>query len=77
MAFWRAATNTMLIYSDDAYSMALLFYNNVKAMAKRGDPTAQELARELKTYFKKKKSDAAEPTGKELLRDVKALERGT
>jgi hypothetical protein len=77
LAFWRAATNTMLIYSDDAYSMALLFYNNVKAMAKRGDPTAQELARELKTYFKKKKPDAAEPTGKELLRDVKALERGT
>jgi hypothetical protein len=54
MDFWRAATNAQLIYSDDASSMALLFYNNVKAMAKRGDPTVQELSRELKIYFKKK-----------------------
>jgi hypothetical protein len=77
LSFWRAATNAMLIYSDDAYSLALLFYNNVKAMAKRGDPTAQELARELKTYFKKKNSDTEEPTQKALLRDVKALEHGT
>jgi hypothetical protein len=57
--------------------MALIFYNNVKEMSKRGDPMAKELYRELKTYFKKKKSDTAEPTEKELLKDVKALERGT
>jgi hypothetical protein len=75
--FWRAVTNTMLIYSDDAYSMALLFYNNVKEMAKRGDPMAKALADTLKTYFKRKPSDSKEPTHKELLRDIKALERGT
>jgi hypothetical protein len=77
MGFWRAVTNTQLIYSDDAYSMALLFYNNVKEMAKRGDPMAKELAASLKTYFKKKKSDSEEPTEKEILRDIKALEHGT
>jgi hypothetical protein len=57
--------------------MALLFYNNVKAMARRGDPMAKALAATLKTYFKKSKPSSAEPTNKELLRDVKALERGT
>jgi hypothetical protein len=77
MGFWRAVTNTQLIYSDDAYSMALLFYNNVKSMAKRGDPMARALADTMKTYFKKKKSDPVEPTNREILRDVKALERGT
>jgi hypothetical protein len=76
MGFWRAVTNTQLIYSDDAYSMALLFYNNVKSMAKRGDPMARALADTMKTYFKKKKSDSEEPTQKEILRDVKALEHG-
>jgi hypothetical protein len=76
LGFWRAVTNTMLIYSDDAYSMALLFYSNVKEMAKRGDPMAKELANTLKTYFKRKKSESEEPTQKGLLRDVKALEHG-
>jgi hypothetical protein len=75
--FWHAVTNTMLVYSDDAYSMALLFYNNVKAMAKRGDPMAKALAETLKTYFKKSKPAGAKPTKKEVIRDVKALERGT
>jgi hypothetical protein len=77
LGFWRAATNTQLIYSDDAYSMARLFYNNVKEMGRRGDPMAQELYRTLKTYFKKSKPEKDEPTNKEILRGVKALERGT
>jgi hypothetical protein len=76
MGFWRAATNTQLIYSDDAYSMALIFYNNVKAMSRRGDPMAKELYTELKTYFIKKKSDTEEPTDKALLRDAKAIAHG-
>jgi hypothetical protein len=76
IGFWHAATNTMLVYSDDAYSMALLFYNNVKAMSRRGDPMARALAATLKTYFKKSKPAAAEPTNKELLRDAKAIAQG-
>jgi hypothetical protein len=50
--------------------MALLFYNNVKAMARRGDPMAKALAATLKTYFKKSKPSSSEPTNKEILRDV-------
>jgi hypothetical protein len=50
--------------------MALLFYNNVKAMAKRGDPMAKSLSDTLKTYFKRAKPSSSEPTEKELLRDI-------
>jgi hypothetical protein len=53
-----------------------MFYNNVKAMSRRGDPMAKELYTELKTYFKKKKSDTEEPTDKALLRDAKAIAHG-
>ena len=35
-AFARAVINTMLVYSDDAYSMALIFYNMVSEMSRRG-----------------------------------------
>jgi hypothetical protein len=53
-----------------------MFYNNVKAMSRRGDPMAKALAATLKTYFKKSKPSSSEPTNKEILRDVKALEHG-
>ncbi|MDR0443622.1 MAG: hypothetical protein LBH44_09470 [Treponema sp.] len=75
-SFARAVTNTMLIYTDDAYSMALIYYNMVKEMSKRGDPTAMELYRDLKTYFKRVKHITAEPTEKELERDLHALIHG-
>jgi DNA topoisomerase VI subunit B len=50
--------------------MALLFYNNVKEMSRRGDPAAAELNKELKTYFKRKKSSSEEPTMKAQMRDA-------
>jgi hypothetical protein len=67
----------MMVYSDDAYSMALNYYNMVKEMSKRGDPEAAELYRELKTYFKRSKRATEDPTEKQVMRDAKALERGT
>jgi hypothetical protein len=76
-AFARLVSNTMMIYSDDAYSMALNYYNMVKEMSRQGDPEAIELYRDLKTYFKKTKSPSAEPTEKELERDIHSLIHGT
>lgn len=75
-SFARAVTNTMLIYSDDAYSMALIFYNMVKEMSRRGDPAAMELFKTLRPFFKRTRRAAAEPTEKELERDLRALLRG-
>jgi hypothetical protein len=77
LQFARAASNTMMIYSDDAYSMALNYYNTVKEQAKQGDNEAVELYDELKKSFKRKKRISETPTGKEIIKDVKALERGT
>jgi hypothetical protein len=76
IGFYQAVTNTMMVYSDDAYSMALIFYNNVKEMQRRGDPMAVSLYRILKTYFKKTKSVSAEPTEKEQQKHVNALIHG-
>jgi hypothetical protein len=76
-AFARLVTNTMMIYSDDAYSMALNYYNMVKEMSKQGDPEAIELYRDLKTYFKRSKHSSAEPTERELERDIHSLIHGT
>jgi hypothetical protein len=76
-SFARLVSNSMMVYSDEAYSMALLFYNNLKGVARRGDPIAMELLRALQPFFKRSKHTAAEPTAKELERDVHALIHGT
>jgi hypothetical protein len=75
-SFARLISNTMMIYSDDAYSMALNYYNMVKEMSKQGDPTAMELYRELLPFFKRPKRTSSEPTEKELERDLHALIHG-
>jgi hypothetical protein len=72
-SFARAVTNTMLIYSDDAYSMALDYYHTVQRQAKRGDPTAMELERILKIFFRRTKPKSAEPTITQTEKDVHAI----
>ncbi|MDR0444060.1 MAG: hypothetical protein LBH44_11710 [Treponema sp.] len=77
-AIERMMTNSMLIYSDDAYGFALIYYNMVKEMSKRGDPEAIELYKSLQVYFKRKhKPLSAEPTIKELEHDIHAVLHGT
>jgi hypothetical protein len=75
-SFARMISNTMMIYSDDAYSMALNYYNMVKEMSRQGDPEAMELYRELKTYFKRAKRVSDEPTEKQQMRDANAFIKG-
>jgi hypothetical protein len=53
LAFARDVSNAMLNYSNDAYFMALNYYNTVKEQAKQGDSDAIELENDLKTYFNK------------------------
>jgi hypothetical protein len=75
-AFARMVSNAMLIYSDDAFSMALIYYSMVKEMSRHGDPTAMELFNALKPFFKRPKRSSAEPTEKEIERDLHALIKG-
>jgi len=72
-AFTRLVSNSMLVYSNEAYGMSLIFYNMVKEMSKRGNPKAMELFRTLQPFFKKQKKASGEPTEKELERDLHAL----
>jgi hypothetical protein len=75
-SFARLTSNTMLVYSNEAFGMALIYYNNVKEMSRRGDPKAMELFRTLQPFFRKPRRASAEPTEKELERDIHALIHG-
>jgi len=72
-SFARAISNTMLIYSTEAFRLALDYYDQVKLRANRGDPTAIELYRILRTCFRRSRHPSAEPTAKEIERDVHAI----
>jgi len=75
-SFTRIVSNTMLVYSNEAFTMSLIFYNTVKEMSRRGDPKAMELFRVLQPFFRKTRRSSAEPTEKELEKDVHALLHG-
>ena len=75
-SFTRLVTNTMLVYSDEAYGMSLIFYNNVKELSRRGNPTAMELFRTLQPFFKRTRRDTGTLTEKETMREEKALLHG-
>jgi hypothetical protein len=75
--FIRLVSNAMMIYSDDAYSMSLIFYNLVKEMSKRGDANAVGIYKELQIYFKRPRHRSGDQTENELDRGVNAIIRGT
>jgi hypothetical protein len=75
--FQRMVSNSMLVYSDDAFTMSLIFYNMVRTMSRRGDPQAIQLFRTLSPFFERSRRATAEPTTKELERDIHALLHGT
>jgi hypothetical protein len=78
--FERRVRDSMLVYSDEAYSMALMFYNTIKEMARRGDGDARIMFEMLRPFFKpngRRGKQQEEPTVKQLERDVNALLHGT
>jgi ribosomal protein L40E len=78
--FERRVRDSMLVYSDEAYSMALMFYNTIKEMARRGDGDAKVMFEMLRPFFKphgRRGQQQEEPTVKQIERDVKALLHGT
>jgi hypothetical protein len=77
--FERRVRDSMLTYSDEAYSMALMFYNTVKEMSRRGDGDARSIYNMLKPFFKpsgRRSAAAEEPTQKQVERDVHAVLTG-
>jgi len=75
--FQRMVSNSMLVYSDDAFTMSTIFYRMVQTMSRRGDPVALQLFRTLFPFFEKRRRANAEPTQKEIEQHVHAFLHGT
>jgi hypothetical protein len=77
-SFMRQTSNSMLVYSDEAYSLSLIFYNSLKELARRGNADAITLFRTLQPFFRRRNPERGDkpPTEAETLRDVKALLHG-
>ena len=75
-AFARLVTNTMLVYSDEAYRLSGIFYNNVKELSRCGNPTAMELYRAMEPFFRRPKRVKGELTVKQTDRKARRLESG-
>jgi hypothetical protein len=72
----RINTDNLLLTGDEAYRLALMYYNSVKDAYKRRVPGAEALFKILELYFKRSRNASEEPTEPELERDVKALLHG-
>jgi len=67
----------MLLYSNEGFTMSSIFYNAVKTMSRRGDPTANILFNTLRPFFNRSRRVKDQPTRKQLDRDIHAIEDGT
>jgi hypothetical protein len=77
--FERRVRDSMLTYSDEAYSMALMFYSTVQEMSRRGDGDARSIFNMLRPIFRTKGRAIAaeeEPSQKQIERDVHAVLTG-
>jgi len=76
-SFIRLVTNTMLLYSNEGFIMASMYYNAVKEMSRRGDPTANAIFRTLRPFFERPKRPNTKTTMKQAEHDFEALLKGT
>ena len=74
--FARLVNDSLLLFSDEAFSMALLYYNSVKELARRNVPGAEAVFRALEPFFRRPRRPGEEPTEPEVERDIRALLHG-
>ena len=72
----RITNDELMIASDEAFNMALMYYNSVRDLARRRVPGAEAVFRELQLFFRRRRPSTDEPTEAEILRDVKATLHG-
>jgi hypothetical protein len=72
----RMNSDLLLLTGDEAYHIALIYYNSVKDAAKRRVPGAETIFRMLQPFFHNMRRTKHEPTEKQVLRDAKALLHG-
>jgi len=66
-----------LIAGDDAFRAAGAYYTLARDGAKRKNPEAVQVFDMLRLFWKRPRRSLAEPTEHEVLRDAKALIRGS
>jgi len=74
--FQRIVSDELMMVSDEAFNMALMYYNSVRDLARRRVPGAEAVFRELQLFFRRRRPATDEPTEAEILRDVKATLHG-
>jgi len=72
----RITDDELLVAGDEAYAMALLFYNTLKVQARQRVPGADDVFRMLQPFFIHRGRTDKEPTEHEVERDVRALLHG-
>ena len=72
----RITDDVLLQVSDDAFQMALGYYNTVREAARRRQPGAQAIFNILRPFFNRPRRAGDEPTEQEVERDLKALIHG-
>jgi len=72
----RIANDELLVAGDEAYRIALMYYNSVKEAANRRVPGADAIFRILSAFFSRPRRAKDAPTEMEIERDLKALLHG-
>jgi hypothetical protein len=72
----RMTNDELLLTGDEAYRIALMYYNSVRDAARRRVQGAESLFNILRLFFNRRRTTSSEPTEKKLERDVKALLHG-
>jgi len=70
-------TDALIFNSDEAYRMALIYYNTVRDLTRHGDEGAKRVFETLSPYFHRPRRQPKAPTEKQLLHDASALLHGT
>ena len=73
----RVVGDLLLIAGDDAFRMASTYYSSVRVAARSNLPEAQQVFQLLQLFWKRPRRTSEEPTEHEVLRDAKALLRGS
>jgi len=74
--FSRSINDLLLITGDEAFQLALMYYNSVRELARRRVAGAEATFRTLQPFFARGRRHDQEPTEPEVERDVKALLKG-
>ena len=73
----RVVEDMLMTVGDEAFRLANVYYRTVRDAARSNIPEAAEVFQMLESFWKRRRRMSDEPTEMELLRDTKALLRGS